>query len=443
MDMAWNICQNCQVSFENMELLALHSCDEIKQEMSEFDETISDDPLYINKDKTGIKVEEGKDQLASIIEMVHTHNLKLQEGKKLYDENYLTPEETSEHKGKNQIIIRQSKKVHEEKNLCPKCNANFRTIRTLRVHIEVAHEKNIETVDVSKVKRQKVVDTKLAYKYFCDICEKPFSKSYLKVHMLNKHQIENFCLGKDPKDQNSNTKNGNEGKNQMIVQHSKTIHEEEILCPKCNANFETIRHLRIHIEEAHEKKIETVDVSKAKRLKVAGTKTLPVVSTPNPYELTNGEIFDYLLCTMKIRPRHTEYRKHVKDTVLSFNDISIDKLTDSSVKSLDKKAERLAYDLRHKWKVCGDRDKIYRKYQYSMDYSFDWVPELKEDLQKDEDKNKHLSDEFLTTIIKQVNDAYNNICDNDTDLDRTEISQNLKNLSNCYQKILSDRKANL
>ena len=433
------------MSFENMELLALHSCVEIKQEMSEFDETISGDPLYVNKDKTDIKVEGGKDQLASIIEMVHEHNLKVQEGNNLYDENSLTHEETSEHKGKNQIIIKHSKTVHEEEILCPKCNANFRTIRTLRVHIEVAHEKNIETVDVSKVKRQKVVDTKLAYKYFCDICEKPFSKRYLKAHMLNKHQIENFCLGKDPKDQNSNTENVNEGKSQMIVQHSKAIHEEEILCPKCNANFETIRHLRIHIEEAHEKKSETVDVSKAKRLKVVGTKTLPVVSTPNPYEtLTNGKIFDYLLCTRKIRPRHTEYRKHVKDTVLSFKDISIDKLTDSSVKSLDKKAESLVKDLRHKWKVCGGRDPIYRKFQYSMDYSFDWVPELKEDLQKNEDKNEHLSDEFLTSIIKQVNDTCKNICYNDTDLERIgEVSQHLKNLSNCYQKILLERQPNM
>ena len=59
------------MSFENMELLGLHSCVEIKQEISEFDETISGDPLYVIENQTDIKVEEGKDQLASIIELVH------------------------------------------------------------------------------------------------------------------------------------------------------------------------------------------------------------------------------------------------------------------------------------------------------------------------------------------------------------------------------------
>ena len=55
------ICQNCQMSFESMELLALHSCIEIKQEMFEFDEIISSDSLYVNKNQTEIKVEGGKD----------------------------------------------------------------------------------------------------------------------------------------------------------------------------------------------------------------------------------------------------------------------------------------------------------------------------------------------------------------------------------------------
>ena len=82
--MDWNICQNCQMSFRNMELLDLHSCVEFKQEMSEFDENNSGDPLYVNESQTDIKVERGKDKLASIIEMVHEHNLKVQDGKNLH-----------------------------------------------------------------------------------------------------------------------------------------------------------------------------------------------------------------------------------------------------------------------------------------------------------------------------------------------------------------------
>ena len=71
------ICQICEISFENMELLDLHSCIEIKEEISEVDETISGDPIYVNENQTEIKVEEGKDQLAPIIEMVHVLQLSV------------------------------------------------------------------------------------------------------------------------------------------------------------------------------------------------------------------------------------------------------------------------------------------------------------------------------------------------------------------------------
>ena len=71
---------------------------------------------------------------------------------------------------------------------------------------------------------------------------------YLKAHVIE-NIIETFCLGKAPKEQNSNADNVHEGKNQMIVKHSKTVHEEESLCPKCNVNFMTTYCLRIHIEE--------------------------------------------------------------------------------------------------------------------------------------------------------------------------------------------------
>ena len=396
-----NICQNCQMSFENMELLASHSCVEIKQEMPDLDKTISGDPLYVNESQTDIKVEGGKYKLASIIEMVHEHNLKVQDGKNLHDKNTLKQEETNQ-------LNKNTEEVCEGKNELP------------------------------------------ANKGFCDICERHFKKRYLRVHMKNIHQIETFK-----------------------VKNSKTIHEEEILCPKCNANFRTIRRLRIHIEEAHEKKSETIEPPKTKRQKVSVTKNLPLVCShceesfsrsitlkrhimkmhevvlpPKPHEtFTNGKIFDYLLYTRKISPgiRDKAYQKHVKETVLSFKDISIGKLTESSVKSLDKKVRDFVCDLKKKWKKCGGkRDVIYKKFQYRMDYSFVWTPELKEESKENEDKNKHLSDEFLTSILEQINDACDKICNVDVDLDRQkEFSQNLKNVTNCYQKILTNRQANL
>ena len=66
--------------------------------------------------------------------------------------------------------------------------------------------------------------------------------------------------------------------------------------------------------------------------------------------------------------------------------------------------------------------------------TFMWTPEFKVDTKENAEKSKQLSDEFLTSIIKQVDDTCKNICDNDTDLERIgEVSQNLKNLSKCYQ----------
>ena len=419
---AGNVCTSCQMFLENTELLALHSCVEVKQEMSDLDKTISGDPLYVYKNQTDIKVEEGKDQLDSIIDMVHEHNLKVQDGKNLHDENALKQEEKDR-------LNKNTTEVCEEEN-------------------ELVQKQNYLP----------------AYKYLCDICEKPFSKSYLKAHMLNKHS------GQYRKDPNSNNENVHEQKNQLIVKNFKRA-DEEIMCPKCNANFRTIRRLRIHIEEAHEKNIETISAPKAKRQKVDGAKFLPlvcphceksfsrsdhlkhhimklheVVLPPKPYEkFTNGRIFDYLYLTLKIFPTNTEYNKHVKDTVLSFKNISIDKLIDSSVKTFDKKVQYLVGDLRKMWRKCGcHRDIIYKRFQNKMDYTFDWTPELKQDFKENEDKNKHLSDEFLTSILEQINDACDKICNVDVDLERQkEFRQNLKNVTNCYQKILTNRQANL
>ena len=235
-----------------------------------------------------------------------------------------------------------------------------------------------------------------------------------------------------------------EEKNQ-IVTHSKTVYEEENLCPKCNANFRTVRRLRIHIEEVHEKKIEITDVPKAKRQKSAVIKSLPVVLPPKPHEtFSKGKIFDYLFySTSKIVPtNYTEYMKHVKDTVLSFKNISIDKLTNSSVKTLDKKVKLFVINIRAKWKKCGShRERIYEKFQKNMEEPFIWTPEFKEDKKEIEDKNKHLSDKFLNSILKQINDACDNISDVDIDLERQkEVTQNLRNAVHCYQKILIDRR---
>ena len=52
-----------------------------------------------------------------------------------------------------------------------------------------------------------------------------------------------------------------------------------------------------------------------------------------------------------------------------------------------------------------------------------------------------MSDKFLISILNQINDACNNICNVDIDFERQkEVSQNLKNAVHCYKKILTDRR---
>ena len=357
------------MSFESMELLALHSCVGIKQEISDVDEIISGDPLYVSEHETEIKVEGGKDQLASIIEMVHEHNLKVQDGNNLHDKN--------------------------------------------TVHQEEKHQLNMNTNHVYEGMKEMV---KKGYspsnEGYCDVCEKSFSKSYLKIHKLNKHQIDTFRLSKDQKDPNGNTEN-------QMVKNSKTVHEEENLCPKCDTNFRTVRRLRIHIEEIHEKKIETIE-PKAKRQKMAATKIMPAVLPPEPHEtFTARTLFDYLYCTKKIYPTNSEYRQHVKDTVLNFKRITMDKLSESSLKALDYKVSSFMTEVRRKWKKVNGVERFHKVFIKGKD-NFLWTPEFKVYTKENAEKSKQLSDEFLTSIIKQVDDTRKNISDNDTDLDKVK-----------------------
>ena len=43
---------------------------------------------------------------------------------------------------------------------------------------------------------------------------------------------------------------------------------------------------------------------------------------------------------------------------------------------------------------------------------------FKKDIKENEDKDKHLSDKFLISILNQINDACNNICNVDIDFER-------------------------
>ena len=59
-------CDNCQMSFETKDLSSLHSCASIKEEISEWDATISDDPLSIDGSQNDIKIKEEIDPLTKV-----------------------------------------------------------------------------------------------------------------------------------------------------------------------------------------------------------------------------------------------------------------------------------------------------------------------------------------------------------------------------------------
>ena len=133
------------------------------------------------------------------------HNLKVQDGKNLHYENTVEQEETKQLNKNTKVVYQGMKEM-------------------------VKNEANED---------------------YCNICNKPFSKKYLKVHIQNKHPTENVPL-----------------MNQMAKNY-KTLHDEENRCPKCDANFRTVLSLRIHIVEVHEKKVDTIEAPKAKRQKMA------------------------------------------------------------------------------------------------------------------------------------------------------------------------------
>ena len=68
---------NCQMSFETKDLLCLHSCANIKEEIPELDATISDDPLSIDGSQNDIKIKEEIDPLTKVSEMINIGNVEL------------------------------------------------------------------------------------------------------------------------------------------------------------------------------------------------------------------------------------------------------------------------------------------------------------------------------------------------------------------------------
>ena len=139
-------------------------------------------------------------------------------------------------------------------------------------------------------------------------------------------------------------------------------------------------------ELVHEDKKENIEIPKPKVQK-SDNKYVPLILPSYSSELlTKRQIFDDIY-SRKITPgqcKNFVYIKHILETVLNLKKVTIDELTESSIKKLKTKVNGLTSDIYTKWKKSGIR--LYRRFHNNMEDPFDWIPELLH--QENKEKNK-------------------------------------------------------
>ena len=130
-------------------------------------------------------------------------------------------------------------------------------------------------------------------------------------------------------------------------------------------------------ELSHEDKKENIEIPKPE-LQKSDNEYEPFILLSNSSDLlTKRQIFDDIY-SRKITPgqcKNFVYIQHVLETVLNLKKVTLDELTESSIKKLKLKVNGLTSDIYTKWKKCrGIR--IYTKFHNNMEDPFDWIPEL-------------------------------------------------------------------
>ena len=129
-------------------------------------------------------------------------------------------------------------------------------------------------------------------------------------------------------------------------------------------------------ELVYEDNKENIEVPKPEVQK-SNNKYVPLILPSYSSELlTKRQIFDDIY-SRKITPgqcKNFEYVKHVSETVLKWNKVTIDKLSEFSIKKLKTKASSLTSGIYTNWRKCHLQ--LYTKFNNNMEDPFDWIPEL-------------------------------------------------------------------
>ena len=351
------------MSFETKDLLSLHSCANIKEEISELDATISDYPFSIHGCQNDFKIKEEFDPLSKVSEMINEGNVELT---KAID-----------------MVHQYNSKVHERKNLDMKGEL---VMKTENVHEE---ENSMVTNLIIKEEFSEFEEIEIDPLSLCETVEE--RKRIKRKKSISKEIVRNKRGPSSYVDYKSSTSAKGLGEcskchvsfpeiDDYIRHTNQCVYERQNLCSHCGENFASNRRLSAHLELMHEEKKEVIiEAPKIKKQKTDRF-VLPVLPLPNPNEpFSKRQIFDYLY-SRKITPgqsRVCEYENHFLETVLILKEVTIDKLSEFSVKKLKLKVRNLTQWLFTNWKKRG-KHWIYRKFQNKD--SFDWIPELKENV---------------------------------------------------------------
>ena len=130
-------------------------------------------------------------------------------------------------------------------------------------------------------------------------------------------------------------------------------------------------------ELVKEGKKENIEIAKPQKQKSYKADVSLLLTSCSNELLTKQQIFDEIY-SRKITPgqcRLCEYGNHVLETVLNLKDVTIDKLSECSVKKLKTKVNSFTQWLKTKWRTHGIH--WINKKLKNKD-PFDWIPELEE-----------------------------------------------------------------